>query len=581
MKGYQDSRGEKSSGSQSSRKVRFWSAIIGSLALVLASCAAPPSAPPATSPPVQAAPTVAPAVAPAQVAPSPAPATRPARAVINERMLRSPTTWDIHRTPSIWDTGVSAKAYNQLLRWDPTTDEFGCDLCESWKWEGANNIVFTLRQGVKFHNGKDLAIRDVMYSMRKAVGEIDKQPSRSGAALAPELQGFETRDDKTFVIKLKRVSRTAIALLATDYFPIYPEGTTAEELRNGSNGSGPFVLAEHIPGSTAKFERNPNYFKKGYPRLDGITLYFIPDENAGVAALLAGRVDKKDDAGRPVSKEFTQRVNELVAQKKLVRIETPGVQFPTGLIFNVKKPPFDDVRVRKALALSIDRKALSAIATDGRGRDLLIYPAQEFNKWGMPVEWIRQQPGFRQPKNADVAEAKRLLAEAGFTPAKIRDTKLTLSGYGFTDEQSYLAQAVAGEVSKLGFSVSYEGINPGIYHGVMGALKQQMTHFGFGSVVEEPAVVLQKWTCGGPENWAGYCNPKYDALYQKIASTQDAAELRELAHQAEQMVVFEDWVIAPTVVRPFDFVWWSYVKGWKPPPSYFYGMSHEQMYRED
>lgn len=476
---------------------------------------------------------------------------------------------------------MSAKAYNQLLRWDPTTGEFGCDLCESWKWEGANDIVFTLRQGVKFHNGKDLTIRDVTYSMQKAVGQIDKQASRSGAALAPDLQAFETRDDKTFVIKLKRASRTTIALLATDYFPIYPEGTTADELRKGPNGSGPWVLTEHVPASTATFERNPNYFKKGYPRLDRITLHFIPDQVAAVAALLAGRIDWKGHAGRPVPKEFMLRVKELAAQKKLVHIETPGVQFPTALIFNVKKPPFDDIRVRKALALSIDRKALSQITADGRGRELLVYPPQEFSKWGMPVEWIRQQPGFRQPKTADVAEAKRLLAEAGFAPAKIRDTKLALSGYGFTDEQSYVAQAVAGEVSKLGFSVSYEGIDPGIYHGAMEALKQQMTHFGFGKVIEEPAVVFQQWTCGGPENWAGYCNPKYDALYQKIASTLDAAELRELAHQAEQMVVFEDWVIAPTIVRPFDYVWWSYVKGWKPPPSYFYGMSHEQIYREE
>lgn len=268
------------------------------------------------------------------------------------------------------------------------------ELAESWERPDARSIVFTLREGVTFHDGTPLTAADVKFSLERI------QNPDTGATLRPNLQGatITVVDDRTIKIEKPQPNATLMSVLALPEASIlsrqWMDGNP--NVKAEANGSGPFMLEDYEPAVRATLVRNPDYFVEGQPYLDGVDFRMIKNHDARVNALRTGAVDMIDFVPWK-DIDALGRVSGLV-------VESAGGAF-MNLWFNATKAPFDDPRVRKAFAFAIDREAISKAAFFGHGTPL----------YGPPT--TPDSPFFQEDLaetfRFDPEKARALLAEAG------------------------------------------------------------------------------------------------------------------------------------------------------------------------
>lgn len=266
-------------------------------------------------------------------------------------------------------------------------------LALSWEpKDGAKSWLFHLRKGVKFHNGRELTAKDIAAYFNRV---MDPNTGSSAVTRLSPLKGAQVVDKYKVLINLKNryvdfpitVSQPLSAIIA-------PE--SAGRATKMPIGTGPFKFKKFIPGQTVVFEKNPDYWIKGEPYLDGIEWVNIPDPATRVSALLSGRVDTFPD----LSKDFV----DLLKKKKNVVVE----EIPSGahqpIIMQLSKPPFNDPRVVSAIKYCLDREKFVKLVLNGHGtpaNDVAVPPNDPFYH-GIP---IRKQ---------NYPYAKKLLADAGY-----------------------------------------------------------------------------------------------------------------------------------------------------------------------
>ncbi|WP_043880383.1 ABC transporter substrate-binding protein [Azorhizobium caulinodans] len=282
---------------------------------------------------------------------------------------------------------VKLALYRGLTSYGPDGKLRG-ELAESWAPEGKNVWVFKLRDAT-FSNGDKVTSADVKWTIEQVAGE------KSTAFLRNEMQGvekIETPDDKTVRLTMKQPSATLPLLMASYHMPIMSKASTASQ----QIGAGPFILKDAERGVSMDLEANPKYYRPGLPKLKGIRVMVYADENLRVAALQSGDVDLIEYVPWQAMTSIEQN-----AQLKLDAVDGPFM----SLIFNGSRPPFNDPKVRKAVAHAIRREEIVKSAFFGRGAPLAHLPIP------------KASPFF----NADLAEgwaynpdlSKKLLAEAG------------------------------------------------------------------------------------------------------------------------------------------------------------------------
>ena len=174
-------------------------------------------------------------------------------------------------------------------------------------------------------------------------------------------------------------------------------------------GTGPFKLKNYVRGSVIELERNPHYWKKGLPYLDGIKYFIITDDGARAKAIRSGRVDVEL---RFLSPGEVDGIKGQMGDK--VVVAAPRNIGAFGVTINVDKQPFDDERVRQALSLAIDRYDMAKTLSPITNLDTVGGLTHPDTPWGLSSEELQALPGFGRDHAANLQEAKRLLAEAGF-----------------------------------------------------------------------------------------------------------------------------------------------------------------------
>ena len=199
--------------------------------------------------------------------------------------------------------------------------------------------------------------------------------------------------------------------------------TLFTELRQRCVGTGPFRLKQYSRGEMVELERNPDYFVPGRPYLDGLRYPIIGERGTRLAALQAGRLD----VAMPL--EMTKTMADTIKGNapSLVVAET-GQIGSDNVIMNHKKPPFDNVTVRRAISLAMDRQAFVQGVRHGGARVGTSVMPRPFGAWGLLDREVRTLPGYRGPA-PDKAEAKRLLAAAGYGPGKPLRVELTTRAF--------------------------------------------------------------------------------------------------------------------------------------------------------
>jgi peptide/nickel transport system substrate-binding protein len=341
--------------------------------------------------------------------------------VLNAMLAEDPPGFSIHESATISGVWPVMPCYSNLVLFDPlksieTAETVIPELAERWSWQdNYRNLVFFLRRNVRWHDGKPFTSRDVKYTF-DVVREAPDAPAR--LRLSPRkdwyaaVEAIETPDPYTVIFRLHRPQPSLLMMLASGYSPVYPAHVPLTELRQKCVGTGPFRLKEYARGQFVELERNPDYFIPGRPYLDGIRYPVITERGTRLAALQTGRLDVS------VPLEMTKTMADTAKQNAPSLVVTEiGQNGSDNVVLNHKRAPFDNLTVRRAVNLALDRHAyVRGVRHDGAivGAALMGKP---YGAWGLLDKELRTLAGYRDPVR-DKAEARKRLAEAGYGPGK-------------------------------------------------------------------------------------------------------------------------------------------------------------------
>ena len=388
--------------------------------------------------------TPAPTSTPVVSRPTPTPATTGQYGgTVNMSAYADSRDWDPKGSSSLSSIQAVSQLYNQIVQYDTVdTSLIVCDLCESWEFtDGGTKVTFKILPGVKWLDGEDLTAEDVHNSMLR-YGELDSKMGRSGLwrqyTQEASNGGVNLIDDGTVEFNLKFASGAFIKFLAVDYVKILPKHlldqgidlNLAENVIEHQSGSGPFVLDEYQRGSFYKVSKNPNYFKEGRPFFDAIDHTIIVDPSVLIAQFQGGQIDMSNGGFTNMTPTQVFQLERDTDGKYRAFAVQPTADW--GLMLNINKEPFNDARVRQAIQLAIDYQQWNDLVfdnTSGVGCPLmgLAHTFEECETW----------PGLR-PKDTpegqeDLAEAKRLMTEAGYSDGF--ETRMDVRQVGTYPEQ--------------------------------------------------------------------------------------------------------------------------------------------------
>ena len=474
-------------------------------------------------------------------------------------------TWpslSMHEDASVSTIWPAIPMYSNLIVYDPARLVDGHaslrgELAESWAWsEGGRRLTFKLRHGVVWHDGKPFTATDVKYTF-----DLVRDLPSKRLKLNPRKQWYEnvaevvTNGDFEVVFELKAPQPGLLNLLASAYALIYPAHVDPAELRTRAVGTGPFMLKEAIPESRIVMTRNPSYFVKGRPYLDGLEYTVIKSRPARVAALQSGQIDM----GFPTDGSVAIREEIKASNPGMTVIEIPqGLQ--DNLLLNTRKPPFNDVKVRRALAYALDRKGM--IKSIHRGAAILggaMLPPP-YGQWGLTGAELAKLPGYGDPAR-DKAEARRLLAEAGYGPS--HPLKVTVST---RTQDIYVDIATWGvsEMRAVGIDAVLEQVESVQWFGRLARRDFQAAINVTRVAADDPdANLAENYSCGSQRNYTDYCNPELEAKFGLVSRETDLSRRLELVRQIDRQLQTD--VARPILAHRLDIQFYApYVKGIVP-----------------
>jgi peptide/nickel transport system substrate-binding protein len=464
-------------------------------------------------------------------------------------------SFDIHAENSYILAQPVGPLYNSLLTFDLYNNEkIVGDLAERWEVApDGKQITFALRQGVKFHDGSDFTCTDAKYSLEKLADP--KRASPTFVAMMDNVFSAACRDDFTLVMALKQPSPAILALLADAHTVMMKAGIAEQVGRKDPKflvGTGPFKYKSHTPGIDFRAERNPNYWKPGVPHIDGYQAVVMADLTKIFASFRARQLTMTG-IGRHLEKP----------EADILKKDFPDAVVALGpragwdsFVMHHGKPPFNDPRVRKAVALATDREKMIEIAAEGWGvPGGYIGP---HTPYGLPLEELKKYPQFGEDMAKRQAEAKRLLAEAGY--AKGVDVELVLRR-GPMYERGALSRQ--DDLKKVGINIKITLLDTAAFRD-----RTEKGDFQAFTVlnavnIDDPYSYYARFMCDAPANLSKYCNPEFDKLFAEQSRTFEVQKRAEITRQMEHILLRD-------IPDDRGFYWksamayWNRVQQWPP-----------------
>lgn len=402
--------------------------------------------------------------------------------------------------------------------------------------------TFKLRKGVTWSDGTPVTAKDFEYGIRRMLRPETSSPYASfyfdiqgakelnGAkATTPELLGavgVKAADDQTLRVNLTSPRPTFLQIMAL--WPAFPIRQDIVE-KSGDKwteppnyvGNGPFLLTEWKHQDSLTFQVNPKYWGPNKAKLQRMVFRIIPDANAALAAYKNNELEM---TGVPTGTEKAAMEDPVLSKQTLRYPELTTF----GLQFNVKKPPFDNKAVRKALSKAIDREAFINQVRRGVGR-----PATSWIPPGMPGF----DPSLGSESNFDPVKAKQELAAAGYTDV----SKLPSITFHFSDTAGNrtIAQFIQAQFKQnLGIDIKLEPMESKAFQQMIGQNAHHMAFLGWGADYPDPDNWLPElFGTGLGNNHTNYSNPDFDKLAEQAKKELDNAKRLQLWAQAHKTVV--------------------------------------------
>jgi peptide/nickel transport system substrate-binding protein len=486
----------------------------------------------------------------------------------------------VHETATISTVFPSSPCFNNLVMFDPakpveSPDSVVPELAEKWSWQdNYRNVVFFLRQDVKWHDGQPFTSKDVKFTFDMVRGAPDSQGK---LRLSPRkdwyanIDAIEAADPYTVVFRLKRPQPSLLLMLASGYSPIYAAHVNPAEYRNRCVGTGPFKLKEWRKGEFIEYVKNPDYFVKDRPYLDGLKYIVIVERGTRTAALQSGQLDVAMPG--ETTKAAAEQMKKAVPQLVVTPVATSVTD---NIIMNEKKPPFDNVKVRLAVSYAIDRRALIRGVHQGGAVPAVAMMPKPYGVWGLLDKDLAAVPGYGKP--ADMKEqARKLLAEVGHGPGKpLRVEMVTRAIAVYVDMASF----VINELKQVGIEASLRQVETAQWHAMATRGDYQIGANLTGLGVDDPdANFYENFACGSPRNYSFYCSEVVmKMLDQQSMELQPAKRLAQVVAIQKQL---EEDAARPTLdVRLDYFTHWPHVKGLVPHHNIFNFGRMDTVWRE-
>jgi ABC-type transport system substrate-binding protein len=473
-------------------------------------------------------------------------------------------------------------SYNRLFRYSfYSKGEVVPDLVEKWE-VSADGKTYTLklRSGVKFHCGEvakdrpgactDLDAADVQWSLEK----IRNKDFSKRAGYFTAVEQIEVVDPLTVRLHLGQPDAGLLAKLAVGWAIIFPSELPWDKLKDSVIGTGPFIWKEYVTGTGSTTVRNPDYFRKGYPCMDGVKNFVFKEPAAALASLRARQLDINS---------YMQYI--YPADAKLLKDKHPEVivSLPARLWWHsiagkTDQAPWSDRRVRQAFSLAIDR--YKAVEVLGEGAGSVGGHMPPWTKWGLPQAELDAFLGKRDHETVQARreQAKKLLAEAGFKPGSLKLKWLILD----TPESVLTPQFVQEQLRQVGVEITLEVTDRGTFTQRRDAGDYQLiTMDNVAGTLDPSLFYADYFLCGASANDARYCNARFDELFKQQLSELNEEKRVGIIHDMERILLTDLPAVQVRWVAE-GMAWWPWVKNWEDvDPAYYNNVTLEEVWLDD
>ncbi len=452
-------------------------------------------------------------------------------------ITQEPGTFDPHTVVAAGDREIIFNIYDGLYKFSSDGSlnpalATGCDISSDCK-----EFTFTIRENVKFHNDKDLTVDDVVYSINRMI--------ENDASYAATISSVDKVSDSQVKVTL---NESDSEFLAKMNFGIIPADVA--DIAKTPIGTGPFKFKEYLVGQSVTLVKNENYWKdESLPYLDEVVFKICPDMDAGLLELQNHSIDIFPHMTKDKADMVGSGFDILSAPSNMVQI----------FALNNAVAPFDDIRVREAMNLALDRDELINLSMDGAGMPLVT---------AMSPAMGEAYDSSLVPYTYDEAAAKALLAEAGYENGF--DMTITVPGNYLVHVNT--AIAIADQLKKVGINATIEEVDWNKW------LEDTYTGRNYQSTVicltsdYAPMDVIDRYQSEASGNFINFANDEVDEIINKIPLTLDDNERMELYH--ELLGILRDNHISCYIQDPMEItVVNSELEGYEMYPMYIQDMS--------
>lgn len=449
-----------------------------------------------------------------------------------------PDMLDPHRSSSIYTHDYMGLVYNKLVTYETgqdvhyTENNIIGDLAKEWEISEDGKVYTFLLREAYWHdiepvNGRKVVAQDVIATMNRIMTLPGHQVD-----LLQEVEKIEAKDDTTVEFTLKKPLMPFLSFLANHFMWILPQEAVDGEvdLTTTAIGTGPFILEEWDNNVSATFGKNPNFFEEDKPYIDKVEYVINPDVDAQVLAFQKGEVDAITMASPQDIETILEANSDTVINEGLI---------PTQIqvAMNMEREPFEELSVRKAISMAIDRK--EAVEHIFGGGEVSAPVNPHLSRWTLPKEEREKLQPFAQEK------AKKMLAEAGYADG-FDTTILTTNAYG--EQLVKMAEWVVEDLRKIGINAELEVVEYTTFYTEKYPDKDYDIIVSYQTYFQEADEWLRtQLLSDSPRNWFGVTDSDLDKMLNEQRVILDEEERKKKVHDIQRYVL-ED------VVNPIPLV---------------------------
>ena len=466
---------------------------------------------------------------------------------LNVYISANPSSLSILEEVSFTTVMAAGPIFNGLVVFDPMQPVGGMDtvipdLAESWAWdESGTKLTFKLRQGVKWHDGKPFTAKDVQCTWHWLNGKSDdyfrKNPRK---VWWTNLVEVTVDGDHAATFHFARPQPSVLALLGSGFGVVYPCHVAAKDQRTNPIGTGPFKFVEFKSNEKVRVARNPDYWKKGLPYLDGVDYTIVGNRATRVLGLIAGAFDltTTGDITVPIMSDIASQAPQIVCTLGPTNVST-------NVLVNDKRPPFDNLKLRQAMALALDREAFITILSQGASSvSGNMMPPPE-GLWGMSKDKLEALTGYSGSIEQRRAQARKIMEELGYSAQKKLSLKVSTR-----DLASYKDTAVifVDQLNRLHFAAELDIVESSVWFGRAARQDYSVALNLTGSSVDDPdATLVESYACNSEYNFTRYCNPQVTKLLEAQSAERDVGRRREIVWEIER--ILNEGVARPIILH--------------------------------